>query len=293
MSSEVSDRRERISPEERGSQTAGGTASTPRFPFGRNWLAFLRTVDEDAIEKSMEAIRDMIGGESLTGARFLDVGCGSGLSSLAARRLGARVHSFDYDRQSVECARELKRRFAPEDSDWSIDQGSALDRAYLARLGTFDVVYSWGVLHHTGRMWEALGHMPDTLSAGGVLFISIYNDQGWRSRVWKGIKRLYVTTPRPLRFMVVLPVMLRLWGPVSLFDLLRGRPGSSLRAYARRGMSPYHDLIDWVGGYPFEVAKPEEIFRFYRQRGLELVDMTTVAGSFGCNQFVFRRRTAS
>lgn len=264
-----------------------------RFEFGKNWTAFLRTVDERAVSASMEAIRRMLGDRPLAGRTFLDVGCGSGLSSLAARRLGARVRSFDYDPQSVACARELKRRFAPEDPEWTIEQGSALDREYLASLGRFDVVYSWGVLHHTGAMWEALGNMPGLVAPGGTLFLSIYNDQGWRSRIWTRVKRTYVSVPRPLRFTVLLPVMLRLWGPVTILDLLRGQPGRTLRSYAGRGMSPYHDLVDWVGGYPFEVAKPEEVFAFFRDRGFRMVEMTTCAGSLGCNEFVFAAENAA
>src|SRR6185295_10447431 len=98
----------------------------------------------------------MLKERSLEGRRFLDIGSGSGLFSLAARRLGASVHSFDLDPESVRCALELRRRFCPADADWRIEQASALDRRYLAALGEFDVVYSWGVLHHTGQMRDAL-----------------------------------------------------------------------------------------------------------------------------------------
>lgn len=55
-------------------------------------------------------------------------------------------------------------------------------------------------------------------------------------------------------------------------------------------MSHWHDWIDWVGGYPFEVAKPELIFDFYRDRGFTLHNMTTCGGGGGCNEFVFIRQ---
>lgn len=260
-----------------------------RFEFGKNWTSFLATVDEPAIAESVRSMKRMLGVDGLRSVRFLDVGCGSGLSSLAARRLGARVHSFDYDSYCVSCTQELRRRFDADGPDWTVEQGSALDREYLEQLGTFDVVYSWGVLHHTGQMWDALANMVPLVKDGGTLFISIYNDQGWRSRGWHRIKRWYVSLPSPLRFLVLIPAMVRLWGPAAVRDLARGRPGRTFREHTGRGMSPYHDLVDWVGGYPFEVAKPEEIFRLFRSHGFQLLEMTTVGGSSGCNQFVFRK----
>lgn len=57
-----------------------------------------------------------------------------------------------------------------------------------------------------------------------------------------------------------------------------------------RGMSVWHDLVDWVGGYPFEVAKPEEIFDFYRTKGFTLVRLKTCGGGLGCNEYVFIKK---
>src|SRR3954471_7639318 len=119
-----------------------------RFGFGQNWMRYLSSVDEKRIAQAEHSLVDWLG--DLHGLRFLDIGCGSGLFSLAARNLGAEVLSFDYDRQSVACAEELRRVYRPGDAGWRIEQGSVLDRAYLASLGAWDVVYSWGVLHHTG-----------------------------------------------------------------------------------------------------------------------------------------------
>ncbi|HYY59119.1 MAG TPA: class I SAM-dependent methyltransferase, partial [Pyrinomonadaceae bacterium] len=127
-----------------------------RFEFGRNWRRFLSTLDEERILEAERSLRLMLEAETLDGKSFLDIGSGSGLFSLAARRLGARVHSFDYDAESVACAQELKQRFFAGDADWTIERGSVLDSDYVKRLGQFDIVYSWGVLHHTGAMWRAL-----------------------------------------------------------------------------------------------------------------------------------------
>ncbi len=139
-----------------------------RFAFGENWLRFLQTVDEPRIEAAMQGLRQMLGVERLDGQTFLDIGCGSGLSSLAAARLGATVVSFDYDESSVACSRELKCRFAADAANWTIGKGSAIDVDYMQSLGKFDIVYSWGVLHHTGDQAKALELAAQCVADGGV-----------------------------------------------------------------------------------------------------------------------------
>ena len=117
-----------------------------RFEFGKNWTRFLAALDDGRIARAEESLREMLETSGLEGRSFLDIGSGSGLFSLAARRLGARVHSVDYDPDSVACTKELRRRYFPGDQEWIIEEGSALDENYIKSLGAFDVVYSWGVL---------------------------------------------------------------------------------------------------------------------------------------------------
>ncbi|MGD0359293.1 MAG: class I SAM-dependent methyltransferase [Bryobacteraceae bacterium] len=265
-------------------------AAHERFAFGENWRHFLSILDEGRIVCAEESLRRMLEVPDLQGRTFLDIGCGSGIFSLAARRLGARVHCFDYDPQSVACARELRQRYFPDDTGWHIEEGSVLDNAYLDRLGLFDVVYSWGVLHHTGAMWQALDNAGGLVAPSGKLFIAIYNDQGKISERWRSIKRMYNRLPGSLRFVVAIPALVHLYWRRTLKDLLRGRPFETWRNEGReRGMSPWRDLIDWVGGYPFEVAKPEAILDFYLRRGFTLARLTTCGGSLGCNEYVFAR----
>jgi 2-polyprenyl-6-hydroxyphenyl methylase/3-demethylubiquinone-9 3-methyltransferase len=267
-----------------------------RFAFGANWQQFLRSVTPERVALAKASLSSMLGTESLEGGRFLDIGCGSGLFSLAARELGAHVHSFDYDRQSVVCAQVLKQRFRPDDPHWTIEIGSALDEHYIRGLGTFDNVYAWGVLHHTGDMWRALDLAGFPCAPGGKLFLAIYNDQGAASRVWLVVKKLYNTLPPAFRMPYLLGLALPFESVRLLVSVFRGQPIEYFRGligYPRqtlRGMNRWNDFIDWIGGYPFEVAKPEEIFDFYKLRGFELTRLSTCGGALGCNQFVFEYR---
>jgi 2-polyprenyl-6-hydroxyphenyl methylase/3-demethylubiquinone-9 3-methyltransferase len=271
-------------------QVAGGE----RFEFGQNWARFLNVLDDERIAQAEASLQTMLGHDRLAGRTFVDVGCGSGLFSLAAVRMGAaRVHSFDFDPGSVACAEELRRRYASAGTAWTIESGSALDAGYIDSLGTFDVVYSWGVLHHTGDMWAALDNVTRLVASDGLLFISIYNDQGLRSRVWRRIKRQYNELPEAARVPYVVLVMAPREGLSAALAGVRGRPMDYVRHWtdykAQRGMSRWHDLVDWVGGYPFEVARPEEVFHRMHARGFTLERLKTCAGGLGCNEFVFAR----
>jgi 2-polyprenyl-6-hydroxyphenyl methylase/3-demethylubiquinone-9 3-methyltransferase len=264
--------------------------SGERFSFGDNWSRFLSVLTEDRIQQAELSLRKMLEVESLAGKSFLDVGSGSGLFSLAARRLGANVFSFDFDPKSVACTQELRRRYFEADQNWTIQEGSVLDRTYLERLGKFDIVYSWGVLHHTGKMWDALENVAPLVADDGKLFIALYNDQGGASIRWKNLKKLY-NSFRILRFPLSLYTLVRQWTVTVVKETCRGQFLRAWRTYRReRGMSPWHDIVDWIGGYPFEVCKPEEVFRFYRSRGFTLTALKTCGGGLGCNEFVFHRQ---
>ena len=260
-----------------------------RFEFGKNWRRFLSVLDDEKIKVAENSIKDSLKITSLKGLSFQDAGSGSGLFSLAAYRLGAdKVFSFDYDPESVACTRELKKRYFVDSENWIINQGSVLDEQYLDDLPSFDVVYSWGVLHHTGAMWQAMGNLIKKVNEKGYFFISIYNDQGRTSRFWCWVKWLYNYLPNFLRWPLTTLCLMGCWGPMILSDLMRGQPFKSWREYGKkRGMSPWHDVVDWVGGYPFEVAKPEEVFEFCCQHGFVLKKLLTKGGGLGGNQFVF------
>lgn len=264
------------------------------FAFGENWKNFLRILSEDHINEAEKALSAFLGTRDLSGKRFLDIGSGSGLHSLVAHKMGAAVYSFDYDPQSVACTQELKRRYASDQSNWTIEQGSILDGEYIKNLGMFDICYAWGVLHHTGALWQALYNAQLPLQQGGLLFIAIYNDQGLVSVLWKLIKRTYNAgwLGRTLMSAIFFPVFFF----AGLFmDLVHLRnPATRYHEHKKyRGMSLVHDWRDWLGGYPFEPADAKTIISFYKNLGFELVRFEPTGHGFGNNQFLFRKVSTS
>ncbi|MCD5971713.1 class I SAM-dependent methyltransferase [Pseudomonas quasicaspiana] len=252
-----------------------------RFSFGENWSRFLSVLNEDRIKEAETSLKSMLEVNSLEGKTFLDIGSGSGLFSLAARRLGAKVYSFDFDPQSVACTQELKRRYFKDDSAWTVESGSILDKDFISTLGKFDIVYSWGVLHHTGAMWVALENAESLASDRGSIFIAIYNFQPIFTKYWTFVKKTFnkfkITRPIFMTIHTLYPIV-----PSLIINTIKNRK-------IPRGMNIWYDLKDWLGGYPFETAKPEEILDLYRKKGYQLNKLITVGGRMGCNEFVFRK----
>lgn len=265
--------------------------SETRFRFGENWKRFLELVDRERIAESERSLSDMLGVDSLAALSFLDIGSGSGLSSLAARNLGARVRSFDYDPSSVWCTSELRRRFRPDDADWAVSAGSVLDPGFMRTLPEFDVVYSWGVLHHTGDMRGAIRAAAAKVRPGGLLFLALYRKTVlcW---AWAPFKKYYAaSSPRTQ------DVLQRLW-------ILKTRAASRVKrrnfdelvsSYRKRGMDFYRDVHDWLGGYPYESITPRACRELMDGLGFTLVrekiltDGISIALSSGCDEYVFTR----
>lgn len=265
-------------------------ANADKFGFGENWRSFLDELDDARIAEAEKALQWMLSGVRIDGSRFLDIGSGSGLSSLAARRLGAVVHSFDYDRQSVECTKTLRDRFFPGDAAWVVESGSILDGDYLAKLGQFDVVYSWGVLHHTGAMYKSLKNAAGLVSPGGLFAFALYR----KTRLcwfWTLEKRWYCRASAQAQ-----SACRRVY--VALMRLAFAATGRNFNAYVgayrgNRGMSYVHDVHDWLGGYPYESIRPAEVEHEMARIGFTRIRSKVQGYSWGlfgsgCDEYVFR-----
>jgi 2-polyprenyl-6-hydroxyphenyl methylase/3-demethylubiquinone-9 3-methyltransferase len=260
------------------------------FAFGKNWKSFLPYINEESVRQAENSLKEFIPMESLAGKSFIDIGCGSGLSSLAAFRLGAApITSIDVDEDSVACCQRLRDEAGSPDS-WRVLHGSVLDKKFLASLGMFDVVYSWGVLHHTGDMWPAIRNAADLVNPGGYFYIALYNKTyglGGSER-WARRKRAYVHASRVGKVFRDYSYMAKEIG----WMLLRFRnPITFIRSYrSHRGMSWRRDVSDWLGGYPFEYASVEEVFRFMKKTYPDFVlqDLKTT-NYIGNNHFIFKR----
>ncbi|WP_274629292.1 class I SAM-dependent methyltransferase [Arvimicrobium flavum] len=257
------------------------------FAFGENWKRYSALIDENRIRDAANELKRLLGVDALQGRSFLDIGCGSGLHSLAALRLGAgRVVGIDIDPESVATTRSVIERFAPG-ADFRALEASVFG-LHDAALGRFDYVYSWGVLHHTGAMWDAIECAADAVNENGRLALALYRKTPLCG-VWRVEKRLYKSSP------AVVQATLR--GAYSaavsaVRYVLNGGAGKQ-----RRGMEHATDLHDWMGGYPYESVASKELVEFLRKRGFTLqkaflrprktfVDRLVI----GCDEWVFARR---
>ncbi len=255
------------------SEHASEVESGERFEFGKNWKKYSASIDENRIAIAEQSLKELLSQSSFDGLTILDIGSGSGLFSLGFRRMGATVTSFDFDPNSVLCTKSLKDHHFPNDPNWNVLEGSVLDQSFLKSLGKFDLVYSWGVLHHTGSMWEAIENALIPLNENGRLAVGLYRDLGIKSKVWHFVKKTYCSS------------LIGRWAVIGVFIpyyILRGffedvlRLKNPLQRYRERkknrGMNRWHDWIDWIGGYPYEYTSLERLRQFVEPKGMRFVN---------------------
>jgi 2-polyprenyl-6-hydroxyphenyl methylase/3-demethylubiquinone-9 3-methyltransferase len=252
-----------------------------RFAFGANWRDYSNAaLDDNAYQAALAHITAAVD-HVATRRSFVDVGCGSGLFLRAAAEVGfEKLVGFDLDPLSVETTTRVLAD-AGLDSAADVRRGDVLDRQLITELGTHSMVYAWGSLHHTGKMWEAIENAASLVEPGGVLMIAIYN-RTWSSGAWRRIKRAYVRSgPFVQRLMVSSTWIV---GATARAIYTRSSPFRQ-----RRGMSFYHNIVDWVGGYPYECASVDEIRSFVEPLGFETLSAERGPTPIACNEFIFRR----
>ncbi len=260
-----------------------------RFEFGDNWKNYVENyLDDDKIREAEKSLKSFMGLKDLRGKTFLDIGCGTGMFSLAAFNLGAKVISFDFDANSVECCKLLRERFG-NDKRWEIRQGSVLSKKFMNSLPQADIVYSWGVLHHTGKMYEAIRSASEKVKPKGLFLIAIYNKVGGRfgSKFSLNVKKAYNKSPAIIKNLMVFSKIIAFF----MYNMITMQnPLKKISSYkSKRGMSWYYDIVDGMGGYPFDYASAEEIFTFCRKLGFSLINIKTTNGKDN-NEFLFKKQ---
>jgi len=268
--------------------TATAPHETITFSFGKNWEQFVQAnFSDERVAIAQKHILGFLGMADLRAKTFLDIGSGSGLHSLAAWRSGAaRVVSFDLDPYSVSTTRKL-RELAGNPDNWQVLQGSILDEQFLQTIEPADIVYSWGVLHHTGQMWRAVENAATFIRPGGLFYIALYNTHPL-SDYWLRRKKKYNRAGRIGKCWMEASVVVI----TTAYALLRGRnPFREMLTYKKtRGMSYMTDIRDWLGGYPYEHARPGETLRFGVEKlGLQLINLEVGQGASAVTEYLFRK----
>jgi 2-polyprenyl-6-hydroxyphenyl methylase/3-demethylubiquinone-9 3-methyltransferase len=250
------------------------------FDFGKNWKKYSdNALDSSRFEEAFTSLVQLAGEGEIAGKSFLDIGCGSGLFALSASKAGAcRVTGIDVSLNSIETSLQNQQRFLPH-SEINFQHKSIFDQD-IKELGKHQVVYSWGVLHHTGSMWNAFDVTMELVEDRGMLIVAIYNKH-WSSPLWKIIKRFYNISPK-----IVQKIMICIFcGIIAIAKFLV--TGKNPFARKKRGMTFYYDVIDWVGGYPYEYASKNEIVNYVEAKGFKLQKFVKASVPTGCNEYVF------
>lgn len=253
------------------------------FSFGQNWQEFLKGLDGRAIKGAMKDIDRWLRYTEVRERRILDIGSGSGIHSYCFHKLGAgELISVDYDTNSVAATLVMHEK-AGKPANWSVQHGSVLDADYMKSFGLFDTVYSWGVLHHTGNMWKAIEIAARAVKPGGLFWLALYVKGPNYERDLQLKKDYNAADDAGKRRMEKKFIRSAMWR-----RLQKGSNPFRWNRRTDRGMDVYHDIVDWLGGLPYEVASAEEVHALLVRLGF-VEEKTRQASEGACSSYLYRR----
>ena len=265
-----------------------------RFRFGNNWKDFVdNNLNEESVKHAISCTKNILDESKidLKDKTVIDIGCGSGLFSLVALELGAKfVTSFDFDPDSVICTKNLLRSRNFDEKNYKCIEGNILDVDFINNLGKYDLVYSWGVLHHTGELYQALKNATLLVENDGLIFISLYQKTIF-DPLWKIEKKFFSSSSKNIQL-----VICKIW--IILLKILYTLKGKSFKKivsnyFMKRGMNFYNDLYDWLGGYPYEGIDTKDCIKFFSKLGFINILLKKrskyYAISSGCNEYIFSK----
>ncbi len=253
-----------------------------RFNFGKNWNNYSSKIDQSKLNDAIISLEKLLPSEiDFSKKKFLDIGCGSGIHAISAKKLGFKsVLCTDYDIDSVNTSRRNIDKFK---SKIKVIQDDILKTNIQEN---FDIVYSWGVLHHTGNMKKAINNTKKLVMPKGYLIIAIYR-KTYFCPLWTNIKYFYCRTNNFNKF-----ILEKLFYSILIIRHIVSL-NFSIFEKNERGMNLYNDSVDWLGGYPYESATIEEILDIVGEDFNLINSFNTKPGygifGTGCAEYIFRK----
>lgn len=219
------------------------------------------------IEKQIEFLNKLIGRDNIENKIVLDAGCGTGIAAISFKKLGAnKVIGIDISKKSLLTAKKLAEEAGVK---LKFITGDLLN---LPLKGNFDIIHSFGALHHTGDTKGAFANLINLLGENGQFYLALY----WRTR----LTFLHQFIRKILR---LLPESA--WEPISKF-ITKFMVG---KKKTQRGFDGYGEALDWLCVPHRDHYRPEEIKKWFKEYNMQSELLVKQTGRFkSTSNFVIR-----